>query len=72
MSLSGITYTVSNTILKWNNASALTTIEFKTLPTVTLSKLVGERLDLISNSSSQNRVILPFSVQITVLYQLTL
>ena len=63
MSLSGITYTVSNTILKWNNASALTTIEFKTLPTVTLSKLVGERLDLISNSSSQNRVILPFSVQ---------
>ena len=63
MSLSGITYTVSNTILKWNNASALTTIEFKTLPTVTLSKSVGERLDLISNSSSQNRVILPFSVQ---------
>lgn len=63
MSLSGITYTLSNTILKWNNTSALTTIEFKTLPTVTLSKSVGERLDLISNSSSQNRVILPFSVQ---------
>ena len=33
------------------------------MPTVTLSKSVGERLDLISNSSSQNRVILPFSVQ---------
>lgn len=63
MSLSGVTYTLSNATLQWNNTGALTTIEFKTLPTVTLSKPVGSRLALISNDSALNQVLLPFGVQ---------
>lgn len=63
MSLSGVTYTLSNATLQWNNIGALTTIEFKTLPTITLSKPVGGRLALISNDSALNQVLLPFGVQ---------
>lgn len=62
MSLGGTTYTLANTALPWNNAGALTTIKFNDLPTVTLTKITGQQLSLITNDSAINKVILPFNV----------